>query len=161
MVSHLPDSNNRFMPYKGKYSAWQKRNTSHGYKDAAYAARYRPHASPLRQSSHGGSPQLRLLPNYREKVRQAHPAMADFLAFLGVDVEKAFETSPLEPAENGILSYCACQYLVFGACGADYQRQIGDVLFRVATSYPAPKVHGPYFVLECGPICLPLKAPRA
>lgn len=99
--------------------------------------------------------------NYREKVRQAHPAMADFLAFLGVDVEKAFETSPLEPAENGILSYCACQYLVFGACGADYQRQIGDVLFRVATSYPAPKVHGPYFVLECGPICLPLKAPRA
>ena len=99
--------------------------------------------------------------NYRGKIRPAYPAVANFLASLGVETEKAFETSPLEPAENGILSYCACQYLVFGACDADYQRQIGDVLFRVATSYPAPKVQGPYFMLVCSPICLPFKAPRA
>ncbi len=99
--------------------------------------------------------------NYREKIRRAYPVVTDFLASLGIEAEKALETCPLEPDENGMLCYYACQYLVFGACDAAYERRIGDVLFRVATSYPTPGVRGSYFVLECGPICLPFKASRA
>ena len=92
--------------------------------------------------------------NYRLRVRRAYPEVAAFLATLGVEIEKAFETSPLEPDENGMLTYCACQYIVFGTCPETYVQQLGDVEFRRAQSYPDTGIGAEHFVLECYPITL-------
>lgn len=92
--------------------------------------------------------------SYCRQVKSAYPAAAAYLASLGVDIEKPFETSPLEPDENGILEYCACQYIVFGSCPDSYQHQIGDVTFRRAASHPGTGISAEHFVLEFSPIRL-------
>ncbi len=92
--------------------------------------------------------------NYRKKIKSAYPRLADTLARLGVDIEKPFETSPLEP-EEGYLTYCACQYIVFGTCRATDCQQVDSVTLRPALSYPSTGIEVPHFVLELCPIRLP------
>ena len=72
----------------------------------------------------------------------------------GIDIEKPFETSPLEPDENGLLEYCCCQYIVFGDCEPEYHHRIDNVEFRVAKSYPRTGIEQAHFVLEFFPIKL-------
>ena len=92
--------------------------------------------------------------NYRMQIKSAYPEVAEYLASLGVHIQKPFETSPLEPDENGMLEYCGCQYIVFGNCEPEYHHRIGDVEFRVATSYPSTGIEGDHFVIEFFPIRL-------
>ena len=92
--------------------------------------------------------------NYRLQIKSAYPEVAEYLASLGVHIQKPFETSPLEPDENGMLEYCGCQYIVFGNCEPEYHHRIGDVEFRVATSYPSTGIEGDHFVIEYFPIRL-------
>ena len=40
--------------------------------------------------------------NYCARVKAAYPAAAEYLAGLGVEIEKPLETSPLEPGADGI-----------------------------------------------------------
>ena len=49
---------------------------------------------------------------YREQIRSVYPKVAEYLDSLGIDIEKPFETSPLEPDEKNMLEYCCCQYIV-------------------------------------------------
>ena len=44
--------------------------------------------------------------NYRLKVKVMFPKVSKYLDSFGIDIEKPFETSPLEPDENGMLEYC-------------------------------------------------------
>ena len=92
--------------------------------------------------------------NYRLQVKSAFPKVAEYLYSLGIDIEKPFETSPLEPDENGILEYCCCQYIAIGTCNPEYHYRIDDVEFRIATSYPGTGVEQEHFVLELYPIHL-------
>jgi len=92
--------------------------------------------------------------NYRTQVKSEYPTVAEYLSVLGADIEKPFETSPLEPDENGFVTYCGCQYIVFGTCPADYVHRIGDVTFRAASSYPSTGITDEHFVLEFYPIRL-------
>ena len=92
--------------------------------------------------------------NYRLQIRAALPEVATYLESWGIDIEKPFETSPLEPDENGTLEYCGCQYIVFGSCDPEYHHRIGDVEFRVATSYPSTGVEQKHFVIEFFPVQL-------
>ncbi|HBF7557054.1 TPA: hypothetical protein KOX55_000395 [Clostridioides difficile] len=92
--------------------------------------------------------------NYYSQIKSAYPLVADYLASMGVDIEKPFEISPLEIDENGILEYCACQYIVFGNCQISYSHKIGNIEFRVATSYPNTGIKEEHFVIEFYPIRL-------
>ena len=92
--------------------------------------------------------------NYRLQVREAFPKVAEYLYSLGIDIEKPFETSPLEPDENGMLEYCCCQYIVFGTCSSEYHYKIDNIEFRVATSYPNTGIEQEHFVIELFPIKL-------
>jgi len=94
---------------------------------------------------------------YRGKVRAAYPALAAYLADLGVDIEKPFETSPLEPDKNGMMAYCACQYVVFGAGASFRETAVGAVTVRLARSYPSTGITEEHFLLECSPVYLPMK----
>ena len=92
--------------------------------------------------------------SYRLQIKSAFPEVSSYLDSLGVDIEKPFETSPLEPDENGMLEYCACQYVVFGNCEDDYCHRIGNVEFRKARSYPSTSIDRVHFVLEFFPVQL-------
>ena len=92
--------------------------------------------------------------SYRLQVKSEFPEVSEYLDSLGIDIEKPFETSPLEPDENGMLDYCCCQYIVFGTCEPSYYHKIGDVEIRIATSYPDTGIEQEHFVLELYPIRL-------
>ncbi len=92
--------------------------------------------------------------NFRRKVKAEYTEVSNYLKTLEIDIEKPFETSPLEPDENGILEYCACQYIVFGKCEEDHDFKIGEVNFRKAKSYPSTGIKDEHFVLEFYPIKL-------
>lgn len=92
--------------------------------------------------------------NYRLQIKSAYREAAEYLTTLGVDIQKPFETSPLEPDENGMLEYCCCQYIVFGSCKPEYHHIVGDVEFRVATSYPGTGIEQEHFVIEFSPVRL-------
>ena len=94
--------------------------------------------------------------NYRLQVKSALPEVTAYLDSLGIDIEKTFETSPLEPDENGMLEYCDSQYIAFGNCDPEYRHRIGDVEFRIATSYPSTGIEQEHFVLELFPVHLKL-----
>ena len=92
--------------------------------------------------------------NYRTEVKSAYPNVATYLESLGIDINKTFETSPLEVDERGMLDYLGCQYIVFGNSKIDYYHKIDDVEFRIATSYPKTNIKEEHFVLELFPIRL-------
>ena len=92
--------------------------------------------------------------NYRLQVKSAYPKVTEYLDSLGIDIENPFETSPLEPDENGMLEYCCCQYIVMGNCESEYFCKIDNVEFRVATSFPSTGIEQEHFVLELFPIRL-------
>lgn len=92
--------------------------------------------------------------NYRLQVRNAYPEVTAWLGDLGISVEKPMETSPLEPDAEGMLEYCACQYIAFGNCGPEFRYRVGDVQFRRAASYPPTGIEQEHFVLEMYPVRL-------
>lgn len=92
--------------------------------------------------------------NYKLQIKSVLPGGATYLESLGIDIEKPFETSPLEPDENGMLEYCGCQYIAFGNCEPEYHHIVGDVELRVATSYPGTGIEQEHFVIEFFPIRL-------
>lgn len=59
--------------------------------------------------------------NYYKEVKAAYPELSDHLAGMGVDIEKPFETMPLEPYEGNI-EYIAVQYIVIGNA-ADFKSE--------------------------------------
>ncbi len=92
--------------------------------------------------------------NYYARVKAAYPAAAEYLAELGVDIEKPLETSPREPDADGMMEYCACQYVVMGSCEENYRHTVGGVEVRRAVFYPTTGVKEEHFVLELSPIRL-------
>ncbi len=92
--------------------------------------------------------------NYYQQIKSAYPLMEDYLASMGADIEKPFDVSPLEPDVNGVLEYCACQYIVFGSCETAYSHKVGDVEICIAASHPSTGIEDEHFVLEFSPIRL-------
>ena len=99
--------------------------------------------------------------NYCARVKAAYPEVARYLDSLGVDIEKPFETSPLEPDENGYLEYCVCQYVVFGSCPKDFTHRNGDVTFGRSDCHPNTGIDEEHFVLDFYPIRLPFEEPES
>lgn len=95
--------------------------------------------------------------NYCNQIEAAYPKVHSYLKSLGIDVLRPLELSPIESAENNILEYCVCQYVVFGSCEKDYHHKIDNVEFRVGTSYPNTGINEEHFVLDFYSIFLPMK----
>lgn len=91
--------------------------------------------------------------NYYAQVKEAYPEAAKYLASLGADISKPFETMPLDP-EDGFLEYIAVQYVIFGSCTADFSHKIGDVEFYPTAIHPSTGISEEHFVLEISPIRL-------
>lgn len=97
--------------------------------------------------------------NYSAQIKSTYPEVDAYLATLGIDIERPYETSPLEPDADGFLDYCSGQYIVFGACHKGYHHKIGNVEIRLANSYPSTGIKEKHFVLEFYPIRLKYTSP--
>lgn len=75
--------------------------------------------------------------NYYLQVKDAYPKVAEFLDSIGIDIEKPFETSPLEPDEHGMLEYCICQYIVIGSAPSELSKEIENVKIDISESHPS------------------------
>ena len=92
--------------------------------------------------------------HYRLRVKSAYPEVASHLAKWGIAMEKPFEACPLEPDADGFLTYCVCQYIVFGTCPSAEPLQVGDVTLRLSAFHPSTGIEEAHFVLDVYPIKL-------
>ena len=93
--------------------------------------------------------------NYAANIKAAYPELAAYLASLGADIEKPFETFPLY-AENGLVHFHGAQYVLFGS-GADFENaSVIGFEIAVTDSHPMTNIEDEHFVIEVwGEICVP------
>lgn len=92
--------------------------------------------------------------NYEREIARAYPALAKTLEEMGIDIEKPFETMPLEPDADGI-EYIGAQYIVFGEKTGFLRRCVGDVVIDLTATHPTTDLEEAHFVIEVGPVHLP------
>ena len=103
--------------------------------------------------------------HYRSRVKSAYPEVASHLAKWGIAMERAFEACPLEPDADGFLTYCVCQYTVFGTCPSAEPSQISTLHCALAPSTQARGskkriFYWMYIPLSCNMNRLPRPTPR-
>ena len=91
--------------------------------------------------------------NYYKEIRGEYPELSDHLAKMGIDIEKPFETMPLEPCE-GTLDYIAVQYIVMGNASGFKSEDVSGVHIGITDSHPATDIDEEHFVIEIWPIKL-------
>ena len=92
--------------------------------------------------------------NYIREIRNAYPKVAEYLLALGVDIEKPFETIPLEPDETGGIEYLSSQYIVIGNTDGFIKTVIDTVTVDITDSHPLTNIDKPHFVIEIYPVRL-------
>jgi hypothetical protein len=92
--------------------------------------------------------------NYMKEIKASYSALAEYLRRMGVDIEKPFETMPLDPDEMGHLAYPLAQYIVCGDPNDFRAATIQDVHVDISTVHPATGIQEPHFVIDVYPICL-------
>lgn len=91
--------------------------------------------------------------NYVREIKAAYSKVSGYLSTMGVDIEKPFETDPLEP-ENGYLEYISVQYIVMGNRDGFQKTIIDEVNIDLAQSHPSAAIEEEHFVIEIFPIRL-------
>lgn len=91
--------------------------------------------------------------NYVHEIKAAYPDLAAYLETLGVDIEKPFETMPVD-AENGQMLYCGVQYLIMGTRDGFEETSVGSVRVSITDSHPATNIEEDHFVIEISSLYL-------
>ena len=91
--------------------------------------------------------------NFHGKVAGACPQLSEYLAAMGVDIAKPFETWAVD-LEDGRVLYPDVQYVVFGDKESFTDDKIGDIEVHLAGSHPPTDIEDAHFVIELGPIVL-------
>lgn len=86
--------------------------------------------------------------NYMKQVKDAYPSLSDVLKKMGIDIEKPFETWPLEPDESGEIIYLAVQYVVYGNEKEFRPFSVEDVKIDIAESHPMTGILEDHYVIE-------------
>ena len=92
--------------------------------------------------------------NYIREIKATYPEIAEYLFSLGIDIEKPFETMPLEPDEAGYIEYISAQYIVCGEPDDFVKTVIGSVNVDVADTHPSTQIKEAHFVIEIYPVRL-------
>ena len=92
--------------------------------------------------------------NYYEEVEKEYTELAQYLDELGIDIQKPFETMPLEVDKDGFIEYIGAQYIVFGNDLNFNESKIEDAKIYIATSHPSTVISEEHFVIEVSPIRL-------
>lgn len=95
--------------------------------------------------------------NYVSEIKKSYPALAEYLNHLGIDIEKPFETMPLEPDETGYIAYICSQYIVCGSTDDFEKTVIDSVNVDISECHPSTNMEEAHFVIDIYPIRLKWK----
>lgn len=96
--------------------------------------------------------------NYCKEIKAAYPKVAAYLESIGVDIELPSETAPMDPDENGAITYIFAQYDVYGDGEGFEEREISGVRIHLTENHPAfadEEMEKECVVVELTPITLP------
>lgn len=91
--------------------------------------------------------------NYVREIKKEYKDLDKYLEGIGVDIEKPFETMPLEE-KDGYIEYAAVQYIVMGNKESFKESKVGNTTITLADSYPTKDIEEEHFVIEIYPIVL-------
>ena len=91
--------------------------------------------------------------NYVREIKKEYRDLHKYLEGIGVDIEKPFETMPLEE-KDGYIEYAAAQYIVMGSKEGLKESKVGDVTITLTDTHPTTDIEEEHFVLEIYPIVL-------
>lgn len=91
--------------------------------------------------------------NYVREIRNEYRDLGEYLDRNGVDIEKPFETMPLEE-KDGYIEYAAAQYIVMVSTEGFKESKVGDVTITLTDTHPTTDIDGEHFVIEIYPIVL-------
>jgi len=91
--------------------------------------------------------------NYVKQIKLTYPGVAEFLNSIGIDIEKPFETLPLEP-RSGYLDYIAAQYIVMGTEEEFRKKMVDGVSVEIEVCHPSTAITEEHFVISIFPIRL-------
>lgn len=92
--------------------------------------------------------------NYISEIKKTYPEAAEYLLSMGIDIEKPFETMPLELDKTGYIDYIAAQYIVYGKPDGFEKTAIGSINVGIAESHPSTEINEDHFVVEIWPVRL-------
>lgn len=92
--------------------------------------------------------------NYVREIKASYPELTEYLNRFGVDIEKPFETMPLEPDETGHIEYICSQYIVCGEREGFEKVTIDSVNVGIAKSHPSTEMEEAHFIIEIYPVYL-------
>ncbi len=92
--------------------------------------------------------------NYRRQIKASYPAVSRYLESIGVDIEKPFETMPLEPEPDGTILYIGSQYAVIGDPEEFRPEKAGGISITLAESHPETRIKEKHYVIELDSIRL-------
>lgn len=92
--------------------------------------------------------------NYISEIKTSYPALAGYLDHLGIDIEKPFETMPLEPDEAGYIEYICSQYIVCGSTDGFEKTVIDSVNVDISECHPSTNMEEAHFVIDIYPVRL-------
>jgi hypothetical protein len=88
--------------------------------------------------------------NLIDEIKGAYPKVAEYLAGIGVDIERPFEVFlPIE-YDDGHMDYYAVQYLVAGDPDGFEDTVIDDISIGITDQHPEAKYKGKHFIIEAG-----------
>ncbi len=91
--------------------------------------------------------------NYVREIKKEYRDLHKYLEGIGVDIEKPFETMPLEE-KDGYIEYPSVQYIVMGSRESFKESKVGDVTITLGDSHPTTGIEEEHFVIEIYPIVL-------
>ncbi len=100
---------------------------------------------------------------YYAGARKALPALAAWLDARGAAIEKPLEVLPVgeeeqeNELENGVMPYSGVQYVLLGDAADFAPAQLGEISLIIAPGHPMTGLTEPHFVVEAGPIVLPVE----
>lgn len=92
--------------------------------------------------------------NYVHEIKRTYPKLSKYMLSLGVDIEKPFETMPLEPDKKGDIEYSMVQYLVCGNTDDFTDKVIEEVAIDISELHPSSTLDEEHFIIDVYPIKL-------
>lgn len=79
--------------------------------------------------------------NYVREIKKEYRALHRYLEGIGVNIEKPFETMPLED-KDGYIEYASAQYIVAGSTDGFRESKVGDVTIILTDTHPTIGIEG-------------------
>ena len=92
--------------------------------------------------------------NFRRHVKEAYPAVAEYLKSLGADIEKTFESFPLDPGPQDEIEYLDVQYVILGSPEGFQLPELPDMTVEITDVHPPTDLEEEHFVIQLYPFRL-------